>query len=111
MAPAVLRLLKVTTKAVLAGGAIYLVYDYGLLGSGAQGEEVLKKTKAAVPPAVHEWADYFGLQLPSTPKFDFSLCESWNWGVQRSVSALSSAPTTVCEYTADGWKYIKDLAK
>ncbi|XP_018417181.1 PREDICTED: MICOS complex subunit MIC13 [Nanorana parkeri] len=111
MAPAVLRLVKFTTKAVLAGGAVYVAYDYGLLGSGNRGEEALKKTTAAVPPAVHEWADYFGLQLPSTPKLDFSLCESWNWGVQKSVSALSSAPTKVCEYTADSWKYVKDLVK
>ncbi|KAM9329697.1 MICOS complex subunit MIC13 [Gastrophryne carolinensis] len=111
MAPALLRLLKFTTKAAVAGGAVYVAYDYGLLGSGAQGEEVLKKSKEAVPPAVNEWADYFGLQLPSTPKLDFSLCESWNWGVQRSVSTLSAAPTKVCEYTVDGWNYLKDLVK
>ncbi|CAI9543270.1 unnamed protein product [Staurois parvus] len=134
MAPAVLRLLKFTTKVAVAGGAVYVAYDYGLLGSGTQGEEALNKTTAAVPPAVHEWADYFGLQkglvesrwlgyikpgtpclqefcLPSTPKLDFSLGESWNWGVQKSVSALSSAPNKACEYTADGWKYIKDSVK
>ncbi|XP_075062663.1 MICOS complex subunit MIC13 [Mixophyes fleayi] len=111
MAPAVLRFLKFTTKTLVAGGAVYVAYDYGLLGSGAEGEEALKKTTAAVPPALHEWADYFGLQLPSPPKFDFSLCESWNWGVQKSVCALSCAPTKACEYTAESWKYVKDLVK
>ncbi|XP_056374053.1 MICOS complex subunit MIC13 [Hyla sarda] len=111
MAPAVVRLLKFTTKALVAGGAVYVVYDYGLLGSGTQGQEVLKKTKAAVPPALHEWADYFGVQLPSAPKLDFSVCESWNWGVQKTVSTLSAAPTKVCDYTAEGWKHVKDLVK
>lgn len=48
---------------MVAGGAVYVAYDYGLLGSGTQGEEALKKTTAAVPPAVHEWADYFGVQV------------------------------------------------
>ncbi|KAM4810413.1 MICOS complex subunit MIC13 [Rhinophrynus dorsalis] len=111
MAPAVVKLLKFATKAGLAGGAVYVVYDQGLLGSGAQGQDVLKKTSAAVPPALKEWTDYFGWQLPTAPKFDFSICESWNWGVQKSVSALSSAPSKACEYTAEGWKYMKDLVK
>uniref|UniRef100_A0A8C5LS71 MICOS complex subunit MIC13 n=1 Tax=Leptobrachium leishanense TaxID=445787 RepID=A0A8C5LS71_9ANUR len=100
-----------TTKTAIAGGAVYVAYDQGLLGNGSQGEEVLNKVVVAVPPAVHEWADYFGWQLPSAPKLDFSICESWNWGVQRSVSALSSAPSQACEYTAEGWKYLKDLLK
>ncbi|KAM4706951.1 MICOS complex subunit MIC13 [Discoglossus pictus] len=111
MAPAVLRLLKFATKAFVAGGAVYVAYDQGLLGSGVQGQEVLNKSVAAVPPAIQEWADYFGWQLPSAPKLDFSICESWNWGVQQSVSALSSAPSKTCEYTADGWTYIKELVK
>ncbi|XP_075467380.1 MICOS complex subunit MIC13 [Ascaphus truei] len=111
MAPAVLRLLNFATKVGLAGGAVYVAYDHGLLGSGTQGEEALRKTKAAVPPAIHEWTDYLGWQLPSTPKFDFSVCESWNWGVQKSVSALSSAPGKACEYTAEGWSYMKELVK
>ncbi|XP_053321547.1 MICOS complex subunit MIC13 [Spea bombifrons] len=111
MAPAVLRLLKFTTKAAVAGGAVYVAYDQGLLGSSTEGEDVLKKTVSAVPPALQEWADYFGWQIPSAPKLDFSVCESWNWGVQKSVAALSSAPSKACEYSAEGWKYMKDLVK
>ncbi|KAM8960147.1 MICOS complex subunit MIC13 [Pelodytes ibericus] len=111
MAPAVLKLLKFTTKAFIAGGAVYVAYHQGLFGSGTQGEDILMKTVAAVPPALQEWTNYFGWQLPSAPKFDFMVCESWNWGVQKSVSALSSAPSKACEYTADGWKYVKDLVK
>ncbi|XP_069073260.1 MICOS complex subunit MIC13 [Pleurodeles waltl] len=111
MAPAVLRLLKFTTKVGLAGGAVYVAYDQGLLGSGSQGEAALQKAKAALPPAVKEWTNYFGWQLPATPKLDFSLCDSWNWGVQKSIAALSVAPTRACEYTRDGWKYMKGLVK
>ncbi|KAG9486326.1 hypothetical protein GDO78_006621 [Eleutherodactylus coqui] len=80
MAPAVLRLLRVSTKLLVAGGALYMAYDYGLLGSGAQGQEVLKKSSAALPPVVQEWAEYCGVQIPSAPKLDFSVSESWNWG-------------------------------
>lgn len=32
-------------------------------------------------------------------------------GVQTVMSALSVAPTRACEYTAEGWKYVKDLVK
>ncbi|XP_069818455.1 MICOS complex subunit MIC13 isoform X2 [Dendropsophus ebraccatus] len=102
---------RFTTKALVAGGAVYVVYDCGLLGNGSRGQEVLKKTSAAVPPALHQWAEYFGVQLPSAPKLDFSVSESWNWGVQKSVSALSVAPTKLCDYTAEGWKYVKDFMK
>ncbi|XP_078526405.1 MICOS complex subunit MIC13 [Lissotriton helveticus] len=111
MAPAALRLLKLVAKGGLAGGAVYVAYDQGLLGSGSQGEAALQKAKAALPPAVNEWATYFGWQLPATPKLDFSLCESWNWGVQKSIAALSIAPTRACEYTQDGWMYVKGLVK
>ncbi|EMP24206.1 Protein QIL1 [Chelonia mydas] len=98
-------------KGSLAGGAMYVAYDQGLLGNGSQGAEALKKARAALPPAIQEWTDYTGWELPSAPKFDFSVSESWNTGVQATVSALSVAPTKVREYTHDGWKYMKDLIK
>ncbi|NXE29411.1 MIC13 protein, partial [Ardeotis kori] len=106
-------------KGSLAGAAVYVAYDQGLLGSGAQGAEALKKARAALPPAIHEWTSYVGWEvraartnaLPSTPKFDFSLSDSWNKGVQTVMSALSAAPSTACEYTAEGWKYVKELVK
>uniref|UniRef100_A0A8B9M6B7 MICOS complex subunit MIC13 n=1 Tax=Accipiter nisus TaxID=211598 RepID=A0A8B9M6B7_9AVES len=103
----------------LAGAAVYVVYDQGLLGSGTQGAEALKKAQAALPPAIQEWTRYivlisclsFSFQLPPTPKFDFSPSDSWNKGVQTVMSALSVAPTRACEYTVEGWKFVKDLVK
>ena len=49
----------------VAGGALYVAYDSGLLGGSAQGSEVLSKAKAAIPPAVDEWMKYFGLEVQS----------------------------------------------
>ncbi|NXO67715.1 MIC13 protein, partial [Phainopepla nitens] len=103
-------------KGGLAGGAVYVAYDQGLLGSGTEGAEALKKAQEKLPPAVQEWADYLGwkvraAQLPATPKFDFSISNSWNKGVHTVMSALSVAPTRACEYTVEGWKYVKDLVK
>ncbi|NXG14144.1 MIC13 protein, partial [Grallaria varia] len=103
-------------KGSLAGAAVYVAYDQGLLGSGTQGAEALKKAQAALPPAIQEWTSYLGwevraAQLPSTPKFEFSPSDSWNKGVQSVMSALSVAPTRACEYTVEGWKYVKDLVK
>ncbi|NXJ40853.1 MIC13 protein, partial [Ciconia maguari] len=106
-------------KGSLAGAAVYVAYDQGLLGSGTQGAEALKKAQAALPPAIQEWTSYIGWEvrtmqmnrLPSTPKFDFSPSDSWNKGVQTVMSALSVAPTRACEYTVEGWKYVKDLVK
>lgn len=47
----------------MAGGALYVVYDSGLLGSSEQGTEVLGKAKSAVPPAINEWLKYFGMEV------------------------------------------------
>ncbi|NWS60994.1 MIC13 protein, partial [Chunga burmeisteri] len=101
-------------KGSLAGAAVYVAYDQGLLGSGTQGAEALKKAQAALPPAIQEWTSYIGWEvrtLPTTPKFDFSPSDSWNKGVQTVMSALSVAPTRACEYSVQGWKYVKDLVK
>ncbi|NXH05505.1 MIC13 protein, partial [Loxia leucoptera] len=106
-------------KGGLAGAAVYVAYDMGLLGSGIEGAEALKKAQETLPPAIQEWTDYLGwevraaqlISLPSTPKIDFSLSASWNKGVHRVMSALSAAPSRACEYTVEGWKYVKDLVK
>ncbi|NXK14099.1 MIC13 protein, partial [Herpetotheres cachinnans] len=101
-------------KGGLAGAAVYVAYDQGLLGSSTQGAEALKKAQAALPPAIQEWTSYIGWEvrtLPPTPKFDFSPSDSWNKGVQTVMSALSVAPTRASEYTVEGWKYVKDLVK
>uniref|UniRef100_A0A803Y441 MICOS complex subunit MIC13 n=1 Tax=Meleagris gallopavo TaxID=9103 RepID=A0A803Y441_MELGA len=65
-------------KGSLAGAAVYVAYDQGLLGSGAEGAEALKKAQAALPPAVREWTSYVGWELPPTPSLDFSPSDSWN---------------------------------
>ncbi|NWR78206.1 MIC13 protein, partial [Centropus unirufus] len=106
-------------KGSLAGAAVYMAYDQGLLGSGTQGAEALRKAQAALPPVIQEWTSYLGWEvrleqgnrLPSTPKLDFSPSDSWNKGVQTVISALSVAPTRACEFTVEGWKYVKDLVK
>ncbi|XP_075300570.1 MICOS complex subunit MIC13 isoform X2 [Opisthocomus hoazin] len=111
MAARLFPAVKFVIKGSLAGAAVYVAYDQGLLGSGTQGAEALKKAQAALPPAVQEWTSYIGWELPPTPKFDFSPSDSWNKGVQTVMSALSVAPTRACEYTVEGWKYVKDLVK
>ncbi|XP_029905020.1 MICOS complex subunit MIC13 [Myripristis murdjan] len=113
MAARVLPFVKLATKVTIAGGALYVCYDSGLLGGSEQGSEVLAKAKAAVPPALEEWMKYFGLeaQFPTIPKIEFSPVKAWNSGVRTSISALSDAPTRAGEYTNQGLQYLKDLTK
>lgn len=113
MAARILPVIKLATKVTIAGGALYVAYDSGLLGSSQQGLEALEKAKSAVPPAVEEWMKYFGLeaQLPTVPKIEFAPVESWNSGVRWTISALSDAPTKATEYTNQGLQYMKDLTK
>ncbi|KAL7397065.1 hypothetical protein ABVT39_016185 [Epinephelus coioides] len=113
MAAKILPVLKLATKVTIAGGALYVACDSGLLGSSEQGSEALGKARAAIPPAVDEWMKYFGLeaQLPTMPKIEFSPIQAWNSGVRTSISALSEAPTKATGYTNQGLQYLKDLTK
>ncbi|KAJ8277296.1 hypothetical protein GJAV_G00073650 [Gymnothorax javanicus] len=111
MAAKILPVVKLATKVTIAGGAVYVAYDSGLLGGSEEGSEVLSKAKAAIPPALDEWMKYFGLELPAPPKIEFSPVETWNSGVRKSIGALSVAPTKACEFTNQGIQYMKNLTK
>ncbi|TMS20788.1 MICOS complex subunit MIC13 [Larimichthys crocea] len=113
MAARILPVVKLATKVTIAGGALYVACDSGLLGSGEQGSVALEKAKAAIPPAIEEWMKYFGLeaQLPTIPKIEFSPVQAWNSGVRVAISSLSEAPTKANEYTNHGLQYLKDLTK
>ncbi|XP_061680033.1 MICOS complex subunit MIC13 [Syngnathoides biaculeatus] len=113
MAAKIFPVIKLATKVTIAGGALYVAYDSGLLGSSEQGSEALGRARAAIPPALEEWIKYFGLeaQLPTLPKVEFSPVEAWNSGVRSSISALSEAPRKANEYSTRGLQYVKDLAK
>ncbi|XP_072294529.1 MICOS complex subunit MIC13 [Eucyclogobius newberryi] len=113
MAARILPVIKLATKLTIAGGAVYVVCDSGLLGSSAQGAVALEKAQAAVPPAVEEWMKYFGVeaQLPAVPKLEFAPLEAWNSGVRWTISTLSEAPTKASDYTHQGAQFMKDLTK
>ncbi|XP_060797388.1 MICOS complex subunit MIC13 isoform X3 [Neoarius graeffei] len=83
MAAKMLPVVKLATKVGIAGGAMYVAYDSGLLSGSAEGSEALNKAKAAIPPAVDEWTKYFGLELPAAPKIEFSPGDAWNSEVER----------------------------
>ena len=54
---------RLATKVTIAGGALYVACESGLLGSSEQGSQALGRAKAAVPPAIEEWMKYFGLEV------------------------------------------------
>lgn len=54
---------RLATKVTIAGGALYIACDSGLMGSSEQGSEALGKAKAAIPPAIEEWMKYFGMEV------------------------------------------------
>lgn len=56
----------------IAGGAVYVAYDSGLLSDSAKGAEALSKAKTAIPPAVEEWSKYFGLEVKYTRTFKWA---------------------------------------
>ncbi|XP_077463467.1 MICOS complex subunit MIC13 [Stigmatopora argus] len=113
MAAKIFPVIKLATKVTIAGGALYVAYDSGLLCTSEQGFEALGRARAAIPPALEEWMKYFGLQakLPTLPKVEFSPVMAWNSGVRSTISALSEAPRKASEYSTRSLQYIKDLTK
>uniref|UniRef100_A0ABI7ZTP1 MICOS complex subunit MIC13 n=1 Tax=Felis catus TaxID=9685 RepID=A0ABI7ZTP1_FELCA len=105
-------------KGSVAGGAVYLVYDQELLGPSDKSQAVLQKAEEVVPPALYQFSQYVceqtGLkipQLPAPPKFNFHIRDSWNSGIIKVMSALSAAPSKACEYSREGWDYLKERIK
>ncbi|TRY62317.1 hypothetical protein DNTS_025858 [Danionella cerebrum] len=106
MAAKILPVVKFATKVTIAGGALYVAYDSGLIGGSEEGSVALARAKAAIAPAMEEWTKYIGFEV-----IEFSPLDAWNSGVQKSVHALSAAPSTVSDYTKQGLQYLKDLIK
>uniref|UniRef100_A0A2K5S8B9 MICOS complex subunit MIC13 n=2 Tax=Cebus imitator TaxID=2715852 RepID=A0A2K5S8B9_CEBIM len=109
---------KFLIKGSVAGGAVYLVYDQELLGPSDKSQAALKKAGEVVPPAMYQFSQYVcqqtGLQipqLPAPPKIHFPIRDSWNAGIITVMSALSVAPSKACEYSKEGWEYVKARAK
>uniref|UniRef100_A0A2R8MQA8 MICOS complex subunit MIC13 n=2 Tax=Callithrix jacchus TaxID=9483 RepID=A0A2R8MQA8_CALJA len=109
---------KFLIKGSVAGGAVYLVYDQELLGSSDKSQAALKKAGEVVPPAMYQFSHYVcqqtGLQipqLPAPPKIHFPIRDSWNAGIITVMSALSVAPSKACEYSKEGWEYVKARTK
>uniref|UniRef100_A0A3P9NR24 MICOS complex subunit MIC13 n=1 Tax=Poecilia reticulata TaxID=8081 RepID=A0A3P9NR24_POERE len=109
MASRIWPLVKLVSKVTIAGGAVYVTYDSGLLGSSEQGSVVLEKAKVAVPPALEEWIKYFGLEVRMCKLLIWPI--TWYLGVRWTISSLSEAPTRASEYTSQGLQYVKDLIK
>ncbi|XP_031642012.1 MICOS complex subunit MIC13-like isoform X2 [Oncorhynchus kisutch] len=92
MAGKILPVLKLATKVTIAGGALYVAYDSGLLGGSEQGSKVIGKAKAAFPPAVDEWVKYFGFEgeVSEHPAAGGDDAEAEKWSVPASGKILRS---------------------
>ncbi|XP_066130946.1 MICOS complex subunit MIC13 isoform X2 [Saccopteryx bilineata] len=111
-------LMRFLIKGSVAGGMVYLVYDQELLGPSDKSQAALKKAEVVVPPAMYQFSQYvceqMGLkipQLPAPPKLNFHIREYWNSGIIVVMSTLSVAPSKACEYTKEGWEYLKERIK
>ncbi|XP_037361057.1 MICOS complex subunit MIC13 [Talpa occidentalis] len=114
-------LMRFLIKGSVAGGAVYLVYDQQLLGTGDKSQAALQKAEEVVPPAVYQFSQYVceqtGLKipqlpaLPELPELNFHFRDNWNSGIITVMSALSVAPAKVCAYTKEGWQYLKERVK
>lgn len=61
-------LLRFAVKGGVAGGAVYLVYDQGLLGSGDRSLAALRRCEEVAAPALRQAGQYVceraGLKMP-----------------------------------------------
>ncbi|XP_037679872.1 MICOS complex subunit MIC13 [Choloepus didactylus] len=118
MVARVLSLMRFLIKGSVAGGSVYLVYDHELLGPSEKSQAALRKAEEVVPPAMYQFSQYVcertGLQmpqLPPAPKLNVPIRDYWNSGIITMMAALSAAPSKACEYSKEGWKYLKERIK
>lgn len=69
---------RLATKVTIAGGALYVACDSGLLGSSEQGSEALEKAKTAIPPAIEEWMKYFGVEVQNKQLHCLNIILYWD---------------------------------
>ncbi|XP_039104747.1 MICOS complex subunit MIC13-like [Hyaena hyaena] len=111
-------LMRFLIKGSVAGGVVYLVYDQDLLGPSDKSQAVLQKAEEAVAPATYQFSQYVCEQTdlkmpqhPAPPKFNFHVRDSRNSGIIKVMLALSATPCKVCEYSREGWEYLKERIK
>ncbi|XP_049644020.1 MICOS complex subunit MIC13 [Suncus etruscus] len=111
-------LLRFVVKGGVAGGAVYMAYDQGLLGSGDRSLAALRRSEEVAAPALRKAGQYVceqtGLrmpQLPALPKVDFHFRDSWDSGILAVMNTLSEAPSKAGQYSRQGWDYVKERLK
>jgi len=133
-------LLKVTTKAGLAGGTVYLYYEAGLWKGTDETIENYGKLKQEVKKTldgnqdVKKWGEYMKSSVCSNIKpysqavtdfrkewlnFDLSRVSSpingmikpaWNKGVTWTVETVAELPENIPKWGVTGWQKLQELA-
>uniref|UniRef100_A0A2K6EF46 MICOS complex subunit MIC13 n=1 Tax=Propithecus coquereli TaxID=379532 RepID=A0A2K6EF46_PROCO len=111
MVARVWSLVRFLIKGSVAGGAVYLVYDQELLGPSDKNEAALRKAGEVFSQYVCDQTDLQIPKLPAPPKIYFPIRDSWNSGIITVISALISGPSKACEYSKEGWEYVKGCTK
>ncbi|XP_064645490.1 MICOS complex subunit MIC13-like [Lineus longissimus] len=96
-------LLKFATKCAIGGGAVYVTLEEGVWSSSNQGSKALATVRTNVIPTA---AEYFE-KLKERADVRTSVATSWNFGVQKTFSALLAAPETVQIYSVKGYNYVR----
>ncbi|CAL8137956.1 unnamed protein product [Orchesella dallaii] len=133
-------LIRISTKAGLAGGTVYLYYEAGLwkgTDETIDNYEKLRKDAEVVynaNPDVKKWLEYVSSSVSSNVKpysdaitnfrkewlnVDLSTVSSpingvvkpvWNKGVTWTIEAIADSPETIQRLSSTGWEKLKELS-
>jgi len=133
-------LIRISTKAGLAGGTVYLYYEAGLwkgTDETIDNYEQLRKEAQTVynaNPDVKKWLEYISSSVSSNVKpysdavsnfrkewlnVDLSSVTSpingvvkpaWNKGVTWTIEAIADSPETIQSLSSTGWQKLKELS-
>jgi hypothetical protein len=100
---ATILFIKNTVKVLIGAGAVYITLSEGIWSTSADGSEAAKRLRTSVLPATDQYLE----KMPSATCVSKCAVNTWNSGIQKSFSALSNAPETICRYSHQVVEQIK----
>ncbi|XP_077294380.1 MICOS complex subunit MIC13 homolog QIL1-like [Arctopsyche grandis] len=105
-------MLRLTAKAGIAGGTVYLVSNQGVWKDSETTSKLYDSIKKETCPYVKEAASQLPFDLPQVPQVDNMMqmgVHYWNCGVRTTFTFLLNSPTHVKDWSKSAYESIESF--
>lgn len=97
------RLLVNGVKVLLGAGAVYVTVNEGVWSTSDSGLNAAQRLRTYVLPETIQYWD----KMPSARNMCSGVANTWNYGVEKTFNAVANLPETVCYYTGQASRQIR----